>query len=150
MICPYCKEPISKSYLKNTIICQACYLYIRRGGVFHALPDAGTIVTDENGLVLCHLCGQAHNKLGSHIANKHNMSTASYKDLFDLPQNCSLASIQHRTKMREYNLKYREHVVYENLINKGKITRFQPGVVPRRNYTRKKKVTYVSYADADT
>lgn len=150
MICPYCREEISKSYLKNTIICQSCYLYTRKQGVIHALPDPGTLVTDENGNVVCHICGQAHSKLGSHIFNKHNMSTEDYKEQFDIPQSASLASQQHQDKMRRYNIQYREHVVYDNLINKGRITRFQAGQIPPRRHNRKKKLVRVSLANADT
>lgn len=150
MICPYCGEEIQSSYLKSKIICQSCYIYTKNGGEIHAIPDPGTIVTDENDNVVCHICGQAHSKLGSHIAHKHHMSTKEYKDQFDIPQNCSLASRQHQAKMREYNIQYREHVVYDNLINKGRITRFQSGQTPIRRYQRKKKPIYVSLANADT
>lgn len=150
MICPYCGENIEQSYLKSRITCQSCYLYNRRGGVIHAIPDPGTIVTDEQGNLVCHLCGQAHSKLGSHIYNKHNLTVEEYKEQFDIPQNASLASQQHQYKMRQYNIQYREHVVYDNLINKGRITRFQPGQSHPKRHHRKKKLVYVSLADADT
>lgn len=151
MICPHCNEEIERSYLKSRTICQACYLYINRGGVFHALPDAGTIVTDEEGNVICHLCGQAHNKLGSHIANKHRITTSEYKEMFDIPQRgVSLASHSHQEKMRAYNRQYREQVVHQNLLHGGSATRFQAGVTPNRKHTKKKKCTIVSLASADT
>lgn len=150
MTCPYCRETIQVSYLRTKRICQSCYIYLKNGGVIHPLPEPGTIVSDEEGKIVCHICGQAHDKLGSHIVNKHKMLTKEYKDYFDLPQNVSLASEQHRIKMREYNRIYRDQVVYDNLINKGSNTRFQQGVTPQRNYRRKKKVTFVSLAVADT
>lgn len=150
MRCPYCNEEISKSYLKTKVICQACYLYTRHGGEIHSLPDAGTIVTDPKGYVICHICGQSYNKLGSHIANKHHMSVEDYKEIYSLPQNVSLASAEHKAKMRRYNAMYRDRVVYDNLINRGMNTRFVPGQAPIRRHTKKSKCVFVSLADADT
>lgn len=150
MICPYCRESIKTSYLKMTTICQACYLYLKQGGKVHALPDAGTIVTDERDYVICHLCGQSYKKLGSHIANKHNMLVEDYKEQFNIPQKASLASKEHILKMRNYNNMYRDTVVYDNLINKGHNTRFTAGQVPLRKHNKKNKCLYVSLANADT
>ena len=56
MICPYCRETIDQSYLKTKVICQACYLYTQKGGSFHAIPDSGVVVKDEEGKVVCHIC----------------------------------------------------------------------------------------------
>ena len=150
MLCPYCRETIDHSYLKTKVICQACYLYTQKGGSFHAIPDSGVVVKDEEGKVVCHICGQAHTKLGNHIYAKHNMSIADYKDHFDIPQNVSLASSTYQDKMRRYNMQHKETVVYNNLINHGSVTRYQPGQVPARKHNRKKKITIVSLANADT
>src|SRR5574344_636117 len=111
MFCPYCRTEITKSYITTEVICQACYLYTRKGGKIYAIPDPGTLVTTEHGAIVCHICGQAHFKLGNHIASKHKMLVSDYKDYFDLPQRISLASEKYRQKMRAYNTQHRAVVV---------------------------------------
>lgn len=149
MICTVCGESVPKSYLKQTVICQSCYLYIHKGGIIHSRPPKGLIVVDEKDRPICHVCGQAHNKLGNHIYYKHHMTTRQYKDLFELTQNSKLTTPEYRQMMRIYNNNYSPLVVKKNLLEGGTRTRYVPKD-PRAVGNHKKHVRVVSLADADT
>jgi hypothetical protein len=104
--------------------CNSCYAYLRKHpeGVY-TLPKPGEIKYAPNGDPICHICGQAHRKLGNHIKFKHRMSQQEYRDEFKLYRNTRLSNYEYQKTMAGYNKKYRETVVMNNLIEKGKSTR---------------------------
>lgn len=122
-ICPMC------SGINDTTgkYCQACYNYLRKHpeGVY-SLPSKGEVRYAPNGDPICHICGMAYAKLGNHIFNKHKLSQNEYREQFHLYRNTKLTNNDYRKKMSDYNKKYSELVVKENLLEKGKKTRVAP------------------------
>ncbi len=126
-----------KNYMKNKICllcngennttgkyCNSCYSYLRRHpeGKYE-LPEPGIIKYSPNGDPICHICGQAHRKLGNHIRFKHHMQQNEYRDKFKLYHNTKLSNMEYQETMANYNQIYRDIVVEQNLIEKGKKTR---------------------------
>lgn len=104
--------------------CNHCSQYLRKHPEgLYPLPKAGRVEYADNGDPICHICGEAHRKLGSHIAHKHFMTQNEYRDKFKLYRNTKLSNYEYRKKMLEYNNTYKEKVVKENLLEKGKKTR---------------------------
>lgn len=150
MKCTVCGEHISKSVLRSRHICQACYQYERKGGVVHAPSPKGTIVFDENHNPICHICGQAHKKLGGHIYWHHQMTVTEYKERYKLNAVDKLTCPSYRSVMRRHALNHPE-VIENNLKVAGERTRYRardPRCTGRRN--RKYKTPVVSFASADT
>ena len=55
--------------------CNTCYSYLRKHPEGdYPLPPKGVIHYASNGDPICHICGQAHRKLGNHIRFKHNIT----------------------------------------------------------------------------
>ena len=99
--------PILESILKGVILC----------------PPKGVIHYAPNGDAICHICGEAQRKLGSHIARRHHMSQNEYRDMFELYHNTKLSNYEYIKNMSRINNKYRDIVVKENLIKRGEKTR---------------------------
>lgn len=110
--------------------CNSCYAYLRRHpeGAYD-LPECGVVKYAPNGDPICHICGQAHRKLGNHIRLKHHMEQNEYRDKFKLYRNTRLSNMEYQETMAGYNRKYRDIVVKENLIEKGKGTRITSDTV---------------------
>ena len=119
-VCQMCGE-VNKTTGKY---CNTCYGYLRRHpeGTY-TIPPVGEIVYAPNGDPICHICGQAHRKLGNHIAYKHNMTQNEYRDVFKLYHNTKLSNVEYRSTMSAYIDVYKDIVVNKNLIEKGKDTR---------------------------
>ena len=62
----------------------------------------GRITEDEEGRLICHECGQACLSLAAHIVRAHGMSTAEYREVYELPRTTKLvaASVRERTGAR--------------------------------------------------
>lgn len=104
--------------------CNTCYAYLKKHpkGTYE-LPKDGTIGYAPNGDLICHICGQAYRKLGSHIAHKHKMTQNEYRDKFKLYHNTRLSNTEYINTMSKLNNNNAELVVKRNLIEKGKNTR---------------------------
>lgn len=149
MICTVCGETINKSILKTRRICQACYQYENKGGIVHAPSPKGVIMFDENNNPICHVCGQAHTKLGGHIYWHHRMTTEEYKRKYKLNNKDRLTNLNYSNKMREHVYNNPE-VINQNLKIAGARTRYQvqdPRCTGKIN--RKNKTPVVSFASAD-
>lgn len=125
-ICPKCGKIAD---LKYSGMCQGCYRYFRDGGEIHPLPEHGTVQHDENGKVICHICGRSYSRLGSHVKESHGMTIADYKEAFGL---CSRT----RTTEETYSQIMRENA-YKNgmdkqLLETGKPTRIKKGETDKR------------------
>ena len=84
--CRDCGQDISH-YNRYGGLCQSCWRYYRDGGKAHPLPPQGVIQKDDRGYVVCHICGKAYKRLGSHIKEKHHGSIDAYKKEFGLCNN---------------------------------------------------------------
>lgn len=105
-------------------MCQSCYNYFRKGGVINPIPDKGVIAYDHRGYVVCHICGKAYKRLGSHIKESHNMSIAEYKAKFELCNNARTTEKNYSQHM--HNLAYK-YDMPQRLQITGVETRVKPG-----------------------
>ena len=95
--------------------CQSCYRYFKDGGTEHPLPMPGTIEKDNRGYVICHICGRAYKRLGSHAKESHSMTIEEYKKEFGLCNNC-------RTTEDSYSEKMHNNAYINNMPERLKIT----------------------------
>lgn len=124
MKCKMCNtQPV---YCKG--VCPRCYHYLKKHpeGTY-SLPPKGTVYYAPNGDPICHICGQAHAKLGQHILYVHNLSSQEYKKMFGLRTAFKLTNQDYSHRMRDYTYQYKDKVITDNLINAGKHTRFVQG-----------------------
>ena len=105
MNCSKCGKPINGKIYPNEL-CQACYNYYRLGGTDNPLPALGKIEYDYRGYVICHICGRAYKRLGSHIKESHNMSIAEYKEKFELCNNAKTTESNYSAHMHNLAYKY--------------------------------------------
>ena len=105
-------------------LCQSCWVYYRKGGEVHTLPPEGVIVRDSRGYVICHICGKAYKRLGSHAKEKHSMSIAGYKEKFGLCNNAKTTESNYSAHMSKLAYKYD---MDKQVSEKGKHTRFKKG-----------------------
>ena len=104
--------------------CNTCYGYLRKHPEGrYPLPPKGVVYYAPNGDVICHICGEAQRKLGSHIAYRHHMSQNEYRDMFELYHNTRLSNYEYINNMSQINNKHKDRVVKENLIKCGINTR---------------------------
>jgi len=105
MNCSKCGKPINgKIYPDNT--CQSCYLYYHKGGTDNPIPAKGIIAHDYRGYVVCHICGRAYKRLGSHIKECHKMTIADYKAEFELCNNARTTEQNYSKHMSKLAYKY--------------------------------------------
>lgn len=128
MICGKCGRNIGKKHFHNGI-CQACYNYFRFGGTENPLPEPGKIEYDCRGFVICHICGRAYKRLGSHIRETHNMTIAEYKKKFGLCNNSKTTERSYSEQMRNLAYKYD---MPEQLKRTGVHTRIKKGENDKR------------------
>ena len=99
--CVQCGKLIAgAAYLGS--LCQGCYRYFHDGGTANPIPPPGTIAKDHRGYVVCHICGRAYKRLGSHAKESHGMTAAEYKMKFGLCNNAKMTEAIYSDKMREY------------------------------------------------
>lgn len=123
MKCAKCGKVITgRIYPDNS--CQGCYKYFSKGGTENPLPPLGVVKHDKRGYVICHICGRAYRRLGSHIKESHEMSIKEYKEKFGLCDSAKTTEEGYSSHMKK--------LAYENGMDKwvveiGKNTRFKPG-----------------------
>lgn len=126
MFCKECGKHTDKSY---SGMCQGCYRYFSQGGVVHQLPEHGRINHDANGKVICHICGRAYTRLGSHVKESHDMSIEEYKEKFGLCKRAKTTEINYSKIMHGYAKAYK---MDERLLVVGQATRIKPGETEKR------------------
>ena len=119
--CKECKKEITKSYGG---LCQGCYNYFSKGGKVYPPATYGRVEHTENGNVICHICGRAYTRLGSHIKESHGMTIKEYKERFGLCANARTTEETYSKKMSNYARKYR---MDEMLLRVGIFTRITKG-----------------------
>lgn len=126
MKCRECGKEIARSY---SGLCQGCHHYFHNGGTINPIPEKGTISYDVNGKVVCHICGRAYTRLGSHVKESHNMTINEYKEEFGL---CKRA----KTTESSYSKIMSKHAKINNmdqqLISVGANTRIKKGQTDMR------------------
>lgn len=101
-ICSFCGKPQSQNRVYPNGLCQGCYKYFHSGGTINPLPNPGEIAHDDRGFVVCHICGKAYKRLGSHIKESHSMSIAEYKEKFGLCARSRTTELSYSETMRQY------------------------------------------------
>ena len=126
MICKACGKHTDKSYGG---MCQGCYHYFKNGGTINTLPDKGRIKHDTNGRVICHICGRAYTRLGSHVRESHNMTIEEYKEEFGLCKRAKTTESSY-SKIMSHHAKINK--MDEQLIFYGQATRIKNGQTDMR------------------
>lgn len=122
MNCPQCGKPIPNRHYGG--LCQGCYKYFKSGGKIHSIPAAGTIAYDDQGKIICHICGKSFVRLGSHIKESHGLTIAEYKERFGL---CHGAKTTEKSYSDIMSLHARSNSMDKQLLEAGKATRIQKG-----------------------
>ena len=120
-ICKECGKLTPRSY---SGMCQGCYNYFKNGGHIYPLPEHGRIVYGDDGKVICHICGRAYTRLGSHVKESHDMTIDEYKEMFGICRRTKTTESSYSDKMHNYSEKYN---MSERLIEVGKSTRIKKG-----------------------
>lgn len=84
--------------------------------------------------IKCLECGRFFTRPLSHVWQVHGIDARTYKELHGLDVSKGIATDEYKERMREHTKKHYKKVVVDNLIGRGKKTRFTPETVPR--YTR--------------
>lgn len=125
-LCGLTKTGVYYSEQFDKSLCRKCYNYEKKHPV-HPLPEKGEIAYDNEGKLICHICGRAFKKLASHAYNGHKITASEYKKMFGLNNKEGLLIESTKEKLREYSKVNYEIVVKENLLSKGEKTRFKKG-----------------------
>lgn len=80
-----------------------------------------------NGKLQCLICMRWYRKVLSHVWQCHGVLAHEYKDTFGIEQGKGLIDSEQREALREHVKANADVVVKNNLINKGKMTRFKKG-----------------------
>lgn len=138
--CRICNTP------NRNRLCQRCrrYLHIHPEGRY-PLPPKGTIALAPNGDPICPLCGEAHRKLGNHLAFYHHIPAKTARLNHNLQANTRISHhdyIQHMHDLNEAQPTAREN------LERGASHRYKPGdTVPGRG--KHKKIVRVIYNDVE-
>lgn len=73
------------------ILCETCYKTYKYNPVKY-IPPNGEIHYDDEGKVICHICGRSYDKLTIHLLGRHKISQEKYKEMFELNRGQSLIS----------------------------------------------------------
>ena len=131
MNCSSCnKELTHKTYPGR--LCETCYKYFKNGGTINPLPELGTIANDERGYVVCHICGRAYKRLGTHVKQPHDMTIKEYKERFGLCNKTKTTEANYSRMMHDYAYQYN---MPEQLRVAGENTRIKSGASIREGKT---------------
>lgn len=128
VLCKFCGKDTSHDN-RYYGYCQGCYNYFRNGGTVNPLPPKGVIAKDYRGCVVCHICGRAYRRLGSHAKESHGLTIAEYKEQFGLCNNAKTTEINYSNHMHELAYKYN---MPDRLQATGKATQIKVGEKDRR------------------
>ena len=136
--CRICNTP------NRNRLCQRCrrYLHLHPEGCY-PLPPKGTLAFAPNGDPICPLCGEAHRKLGNHLAFYHHIPAKEARLSHNLQANTRISHQDYIQHM--HNLNKEQPTARENL-EKGASRRYKKGdTVPGRG--KHKKITRVTYSN---
>ena len=121
-ICSKCGKDTKRLYPDHT--CQGCYKYFHTGGTINDIPNLGEIKYDHRGFVVCHICGRAYKRLGSHVKESHNLTIEEYKERFGLCNCAKTTESNYSQHMRDLAYHYE---MPARLQATGVDTRIKPG-----------------------
>lgn len=77
----------------NVILCKKCYAKFKeeKESREEMIKDFKSIY-DENGKVVCNICGKSFNNLGNHVLPSHGINIKQYKEMYNYDKNVSLIS----------------------------------------------------------
>lgn len=103
LICKECGKAKNRVSYYEKYKCNLCYTCFKgfEKFPFHHIPPAGEIHYDEEGRILCHICGRGFNSLTPHLRDKHGMTKDEYKEQFGLNRGTSLVSEKTKEKLRQ-------------------------------------------------
>ena len=84
---------------------------------------------DINGKVICHICGRAYTRLGSHVKESHDMTIEEYKEKFGLCKRAKTTESSYSNMMHRYAKEYK---MDEHLLVVGQATRIKRGQTDMR------------------
>lgn len=61
----------------------------------------GVLLSNDKGLIQCHLCGNWYSSLGTHLFNRHSIDSTGYRELFSFKPSAALISESLRQKRIE-------------------------------------------------
>jgi len=112
--------------------CQSCYIYfITENKTTHPLPEYGKQTFAPNGDCICPFCGKAFRKLGGHLRYAHGMTAKEAYEKAGWDHEPHASNKDYRNTMRK---RLWTKCVVDNLLKKGKTTRFTKGNVPKKKY----------------
>lgn len=123
-ICSFCGKIQNQSRVYPNGLCQGCYKYFHSGGTINPIPPLGVIAHDRRGNVICHICGRAYKRLGSHIKESHDMTISEYKEKFGLCANSKTTEFCYSKIMRQHAI---DNDMPHQLVIAGRKTRIKPG-----------------------
>ena len=95
------------------------------------------------GLIQCKICDKYYKFLGPHVRQTHKITLDEYKEEFGLNKTKSLITEEIKKIKREYVKKIYPEVVENNLIKKGRKTRYIKGDIRAGNYERREETLKV-------
>lgn len=87
----------------------------------------GIIEYDDDGKPICEICGRSFKRVLNHVRQKHDMNEREYKLKFGFDLSKGICSEESSQATREKTLENYDRVIKDNLIKKGKKSRFKPG-----------------------
>ena len=95
IICKICNRPIKSLQRRERdnkkICCESCYKMCLSHPI-NKTPSYGEMAYDNEGRVICHICGRAFHKLSIHLRTVHQLTAAEYREQFGLNKGTSLVS----------------------------------------------------------
>jgi hypothetical protein len=112
---------------KAGLVCERCYQRVQRNSKVYPLPGYGEIAYSPDGKPICHICGKAYKKPLTHAWQIHGLTEKEYKKEFGLDVTVGILSEESRELARKRVYENYDVAIAENLLKKGKKTRFKKG-----------------------
>lgn len=87
----------------------------------------GIIEYDDDGKPICEICGKSFKRVIAHVRQKHNMNEREYKKEFGFDLKKGICSKESSELSRDRAIFNYDKVIRKNLVEGGKVSRFQKG-----------------------
>jgi hypothetical protein len=141
LICKICKQRIERvPYANNVKFCKDCRVEVYKYKEYRSRwqrdrADRNARNYDARKLP-CVVCGKYYIKPVAHAWQIHQVDAVQYKEYAGLDKGRGVIPEYHREILREHALKNRDKVINENLLIKGRKSRFTKGDERVGRYTR--------------
>ena len=125
----------------NQFLCHKCYIHHKEHPI-NKKPKKGIMGYDDEGRVICHICGRAYNRLTTHLRLRHKICKDDYLEEFGLNRTQKLTSERHRKKLIDSSttldnvIKFRNTSLNVTCPRKNKKTRLQGLINMRLSQTK--------------